>query len=74
MSMKNRIAPIVLSTIVAVALNLALVLPVLADDDGYDADERGGWFLPIGLLALALAAGIGGLLYWRGRRSQTPQG
>jgi len=73
MARKDRFCAMAATVVVAVVLNLALVVPVFADNDGYDGDEGGGWLLPIVLIALVLGAGIAGLLYWRNRRSETPQ-
>lgn len=73
MSVKARLYALAATVVATVMLNLALVVPVFADNDGYDGDEGGGWFLPIVLIALLAAAIIGGAIYWRSRRSKAPQ-
>jgi hypothetical protein len=74
MSVKSRLYALAATVVATVMLNLALVVPVFADNDGYDGDEGSGWFLPVVLIALLAAAVIGGAIYWRSRRSETPQG
>jgi len=73
MSVKARLYALTTAVVATVILNLALVVPVFADSDGYDGDQGGGWFLPVALIALLAAAVIGGAIYWRGRRRETPQ-
>lgn len=73
MSVKVRLYLLATTVVATVMLNLALVVPVFADNNGYDGDEGGGWFLPVALIALVIGAGIAGAIYWRSRGSETPQ-
>lgn len=73
MFLNHRIAPIATGIFVSVVLNLATVLPVFADNYGYDQGGGNGRLLPIVLIALVIAVGIAGLIYWRHRRSGTPE-